>query len=917
MSKTAFILALPLAVIGLSTAMMLPSSVEVRHPVYPVPSSPERIATLRAVVAPLMALSEAELTALVPDRTGFRFMGCPNCQEGTQEGQLVWSITDPHHVRCRFCQVRLPNERFPEDRVLRVRNPVGVEVEYPYWEDGTGYRHFFTAKAWRETRVYLAARTQDLGELYQMTGEAPYARRAGLILATFARHYPGFLVSRDWPHQPKGFALEPPYPNGGGKWGRWRYEEIPTNLVYAYDSIFASGELERLARETGTDVRRSIEQDFFRGAIRQDGFHGPLYENASPDTYQGYAVVGRVLGDAGLVHEAVRRCRGLFERRFFVDGFWFEGAAGYHRVTLEDMERVFAALRGHSDPPGYRDAVDGTRFERLDLEREIPLLARAKSILPRFRYPDGRPLPVHDSGGIFVSARPPELLERSVSTLFPGAGHAWLGRGAGEEQVQLHLHFSGAYGHHHADNLSLALFAKGEELLPDLGYSHTRYRSWTSSTPAHNTVVIDEGEQYTRGDHGPADGRLLAFETADPTVQWLEAAAECAYPGLATRYQRGVLLVEAASGESYAVDLFRVEGGSRHDWMMHGSADRDTTARASFPLTPFGANLLAGVKVRFPQNEGDPGEAGGRNLHYAFIQNVTQGPATDGATVRIAPTKGPGPGVRMHLAGMAGAKLLLGDAPSVRRAAENDALLDRYRMPVLLARSEGTAPRSSVFVAVHEPYGAQPFIERVALEQPASHAQDAVVLAIRHHGVTDHIVHRLPPVRGSLTAGALRLRGEVGFIRERDGIPERMTLWGGTELRWKGDVLRASDSYTGSVKSVLRTEAGDPHNALVVSGTPPADASLESATVLVSFGDGSTLGCRLQRVRRERARTLLLLEEDPGFGIEDGAARHLFFPLRRIPGPVTYRIRTSASVALRPGQPPRITAVGPVRFGRE
>ena len=82
-----------------------------------------------------------------------------------------------------------------------------------------------------------------------------------------------------------------------------------------------------------------------------------------------------------------------------------------------------------------------------------------------------------------------------------------------------------------------------------------------------------------------------------------------------------------------------------------------------------------------------------------------------------------------------------GDAPSLRRAEESDALLDRYRMPIFLARREGPPPLSSCFAAVHEPYESEPFVDSVILETPEEEA-DTVVLRVAHHGVTDHIVHR-------------------------------------------------------------------------------------------------------------------------------------------------------------------------------
>ncbi len=889
-------------------------------PVYPVAVSPERIDALKQTVAPLMEMPEEEMVALVPDRTGFLFAGCPNCDGGAQEGQLTWSVSDPHRVKCRYCAMMFPNGTYPEDQVMRVANPVGVEVEYPYWEDETGYRTFFSARAWRQARVYFATWAQDLGELYQMTGERQYARRAVLILDAFARYYPGFLVSEDRAFQPKGFVLEPPYPIHGGKWGRWHPDEMPTDLVFAYDSIYASGELERLAEETGVDVRARIENDFFRGAIRQDGFYSPTYDNMSPRIYLGYAAIGRVIGDPAFVHEAVRRSRRLFEVRFFVDGFWCEGSPAYHRATLQrGMGRVFDALRGYSDPPGYVDPEDGVRFDDLDLEREIPNIARAKRILEICRYPDGRLLPVHDCWCAYDDVLVPE---RSVSTLLAGVGHAWLGRGKGEDQVQVHLHFSGGYGHEHADNLNLALFARGQELFSDVGYTHTRYRSWSNGTLCHNTVVIDEQRQYTRNERprwanarafeGEAsDGRLLGFEVMYDPVQWMEAGAERAYPGLAEVYRRMVMLVDAGDGDAYVVDLFRVVGGSQHDWALHGSVDRDGSATAGVPLEHYGENLLPGVEVRYPEHERDQGEAEGRNPSYAFFQHVSRGEVANGVAATFSLSEVP-VGVRTHLPGLAGAEIFLGDAPSIRRAEENDALLDGYRMPIFLARRKGRSPLLSCFAAVHESYGNRPFLDDISLVTPENE-KDAVVLKLRHQGVTDYIVHRAGSSLKAVEVGDLRLEGEAGFVRERDGAPEMMGLWGGSELRWKEYVLSGSGTFEGEVVGALRSEAGDDWDALVVTGDLPEGDGLKGATAVVSFGDGSTLGCRVAGVRRIEGEMYLILEDDPGIVVDGGGMRHLFFPLREISGRVTYRIRTSAFVRLDDGKA-EIEALGEARF---
>ena len=80
------------------------------YPVYRAELPCEQVESLKEAVAPLMGMPEQEMVGLVPDKTGFRFMGCPDCNEGTQEGQLVWSIEDPHRVVCRFCGMVYPNE---------------------------------------------------------------------------------------------------------------------------------------------------------------------------------------------------------------------------------------------------------------------------------------------------------------------------------------------------------------------------------------------------------------------------------------------------------------------------------------------------------------------------------------------------------------------------------------------------------------------------------------------------------------------------------------------------------------------------------------------------------------------------------------------------------------------------------------
>ncbi|MDE2886617.1 MAG: heparinase II/III family protein [Gemmatimonadota bacterium] len=860
-------------------------------PVFSGSQSAESLERLQRAVAPLMALSEDELVAVVPDRTGFRYVACAGCSTGVRERQLDWTIEDPFRVRCRHCAAVYPGRRFVENRTLRLLNPLGIEVEYPFYEDGSGRRFFFRARAWWCARFYLANRTRDLGQLYQVTGRQRYARRAALILDAFARYYPGFLVWTDVANAEKRVCMNPPFPRRGGKWGEWRYAEIPTQLIYAYDSIRESGELRRLSKERGEDVRRRIEDGFIRGGIRQDAVHGILYTNASPETYEGYAVAGRVMEDPALVHRAVRCAHGLF-RRFSAEGFWCQGSPSYHRYTLSGLLRVMEALAGYSDPPGYLDPDDGRRFDDLDPVREFPDAERCMAILDRFRYPDGRLIPVHDSWARFEDLKP---TERMRPALYAGMGHAWLGLGEKTRQTQVHLHFSeGGHGHDHADMLNVMLHAFGEELLSDLGYTHTRYRPWTVSTLAHNTVVVDGQEQYTRGNRGPSRGGLLAYETTNGTVQWMEASGERAYPGLAREYRRMVMLANAGDGNSYALDIFRVRGGARHDWTLHGSADRDGWISLDVPLEPAGRHLLDGVAVRLPEFEGDRGDAEGLNIAYGFVQNVSRAWVEHGVSLSLG-LAGSRSGLRCHLPGLSEADVFVGDAPSVRRTDENEDELDRFRMPVFLARRQGRAPHSSVFAAVHEPFDPHPFIESVR----QVYADDrTIAIEVRHEGYTDHIVHRPVWNDEPLEVGNLSMKGEFGFARERDGALVFAGLWGGDELRWKDTVVACGCSYDLEVAGVLRKADGDPLDGLVAIGGIVDTTGVEGSTAIVRFGDGSTMGCEVERVIHDARGVTLATAQDPGFSIESGGMRHHYFPLRSIPGPVSCRIRGSAFVSV-------------------
>lgn len=846
---------------------------------------------LRSRLRPVITLNEPELIDLIPTQTGFIAVDCPNCEEGSQGSQLEWRIEEPSFLTCRYCRHRYPSSRYPDDRALEVRDPLGRPVRYPYYQDAGGRRYFFRARLARLARNYFMIACNELAELHALTGEAAPARKAAIILNRFAELYPGFLVTRESSQDDQGFQSEPPYQTQGGKWGRWYFDELPTPLFRAFDLILASGELERLGAELGLDVRLRIEDDFFRAAVRHVRTYPEYHANPSPRIYEGLAVLGRVIGEPGFVHDAVRRLRGMSETSFFFDGMWKEGTFGYHRMTLNGIELVLDALGGYSDPAGYVDAVDGRHFERLDMAAEVPNLARARTATGRLRYPDGRPLPVHDSWarlrGEYLREKP---LDSSTPSLWPAMGHLYLGRGRGADQMQFHLHFSGGYGHAHNDSLNISLFACGEELLSDLGYSHTRYRYWTRSTFAHNTVAVDGREQHTGSEREPSDGNLRLFAPAGDSFQVAEAGGERAYPGRVRLFRRLVMLVGMDERNAYGVDLFRIAGGDRHEWVVHGSADFDQRLATNASLEPGATHLLPlGVTFRPPASEYDTGSAGGHNPAYGFIRGVRRGRADGVLVSTFEPLEATRPSLRIHTAPPAGSEVFVGRAPSIRRADESDARVDEVLMPILLLRRDGHGLAGS-FLSVLEPFSDKPVIEHV--ERLDAGRGDAV----RIDGGTwvDYIVCNPEGQGETVEIGKLRISGRVGWVRERGGEAVEMCLVGGRELAFGSRKIASFGTWVGRVTGVSRKARGAPADALEVAGSPPSVRDVRGLSTIVRHGDGSSHGYPLAGVRRVAGRTLLLLRDEPGFEVAAGGTRFLFFPRREIAGEVTCSVAAVA-----------------------
>ncbi len=847
---------------------------------------------LEDAVERVMAVSEQELLALVPVQTGILFCGCPNCDGGQQESnQLTWTLDAPHQVTCRFCGHVYPSEQYPMDRKQTARNPQGKRVTVRYYLDDQGNDHFFESAVWYRQKRWLVRQVVALAKAYHVTRKPAYARRAALIIDRFAQLYPTYCFVHQWPYRKRRYSSQtkPPFRAEGGRWGRWMPDEIPQSLPSAYDLIYDSAELDQLSRELGADVRKRIEDEFFRPAIAYVLSSANTMFNMSSHYAAAMVRIGRIIGEPEYVHWVYQWLGQILQTQFGYDGMWHE-APSYHYTVTHGIHRLLEEGKGYSDPPGYVGKEDGRHFEDLDFEKEFPFLAKALYAPTVIDYPDGRSAPVHDTFG--HERRRKKAKRRSACRILPAYGHAVLGTGAGSRQVQAHLHFSGGYGHHHCDNLNLALFAFGREMLSDLGYSHTKLRYWATCTVGHNTVAIDRSDQPRFGHKTDAD--LLMYVPNLPGLSVVEARGERGYPELADTYKRIVMLVSPDGGSPYVLDVFHVRGGGTHDWLLHGSADGDQAARCSLKLAPRQGTLLQrGEKWVEPY-----GESANFNP-YGLMKNVRTARTASKWSATFTYRDRPDLGVKTHLLGGTATDVFLCETPSMRRAGTDDSLLYQHVMPQLVVRRRGRRPLESVFVAVHEPFEGKRHITRVERVNPVRPADNVVAVRVRIGSRTDTILLSLDGPASIETPGrhGVAMDGRIGFVSRQAGAVTAAHLIGGTRLAAGGIDLRAGQAeFRGDIEGAGRKWDGADSDAFITSVELPTGTKLRGSWMIVTHAGGFTHGYGIDRVETRDGKTWVHLSDDHGLRISGDTTQECHFPQREFEGTNRFVIYATATL---------------------
>ncbi|MBI2951745.1 heparinase II/III family protein, partial [bacterium] len=734
---------------------------------------------------------------------------------------------------------------------------------------------------YRQERVTQMARPLSLA--YALTGERVYAQKAALILARLAEVYPnypvhglgqGFASADHRGFYENHFYREPPFPFVSARWGNFHDSPFADagrafQAAQAYDLILDSGALGALSAQAGRNVQEAIERDLLYEAARHTldtPFRSTNYDGSR---IVGLGLVGRMLGEPDFVRHAYDLYRTLIDNGFCHDGYWHEDTLNYFSMIVGGVLRVPEVLSG----PGG-----------IDVLRDMPFLPRLLTAPLGLYYPDGRGIPVNDSwsqttlpragdvqamgrlievadeilGRSRIPAADPEFaLFRRVSevdrrcskagllplvpenVLLPGSGEAVLGVGRSPDAARAHLTFGPWAGHHHRDTLSFSLYAFGQELISDIGYTWTVQRPWSTSVASHNTVVVDGQEQTEAG------GRLLAYRPASEAgVGFVSAEAPGAFRG-ARVYRRSVLFAPTGSEAGFIVDLFDVEGGETYDYWLHGAADFDQGVETDVALRPSEGELVSG---------GGAGEA-----RYDFLRNVREADLKGDVRLRL---KGEETCVDLWFSGADGGRLLVAEGPSVRRAEEDDARLSRFWFPAICLRRAGGQSRFLSVIAAQQGEGEVPQVERIPCEGRG------VVLRITDRGRSwvigidpegEGLSARLPDGRD------LELAGRAGVGAEVEG---KVTLYlvDGSRLRVGDRVHEQVRGYEGVLTGVVGDLTGEPgRSELLTDVALPEGEALAGKVVYVAHPTGAETAYLIERVVREGAVSRVCLAGMPRF----------------------------------------------------
>lgn len=728
-------------------------------------------------------------------------------------------------------------------------------------------------------------------QLYKLTNDPKYARKAALILYYQALDYPRIVVNTNYTDF------------WGGNY------QFPQDAVYTYGSLIDSdiwGQLD--LNVAPSEVKQTIEELWLKpGAYENIRLVNSMrLNNITPYGGRSSVVTGMLLNDPKMIREIIDMYDRLMNGdNYLFDGMWYEEATSYGDQAVGNVKTTVDVLRNWIDPAGYVDTKFGLHLNNTDLSSRWPLLQMSLGYsTDKMIYPDGKAIPVNDTYGKTGDPQPLPITNKGLMNIeVPGLGYYGLFQGDTNEATHAgllyqptDLGFSG--GHTHTNFLSLDLWGAGVEMLPYTGYlNRTTYGDGSGATLRYPSmrplwrnmpwVWRQDGANATSTDAW-AKPALLAYDSGEANgkkVQLVEGSDPGPEGKGAVMNRRLLMMVNLDGNRNYTFDLTRMQGGQAHEIYQRGAELENMDVQAQgIPLADTGKANLQEYLTSINSTAGlstdrnllmDP-KAGSGDNSFSFTWTGQQ----------------TGASIRTFMNAVDGSDVFLSSIPTARRIeTKTDETI--YVTPHLTRRHiVSDSNQITQFGAVHEIYRQGQSGEVTNVEWYKSDEADpmtniAVVISDTYKdiiytsgdtiernfdGITfagNIALARIDAVTGNLLFSYVYGTGKV--------VVHNQTLIG-----YDTEQLEITGAATASLNTGLDPEVRG--NTITVKGKISNANALIGQRIQTKFADGSGYGLKVVSVTDLSDATMIGVENYNPFRVTDQGVETLFFPMVSIPG---------------------------------
>jgi hypothetical protein len=766
-----------------------------------------------------------------------------------------WSASNPNQVTSTPSGTVFPNGTY-QSYTQAVTVFSGNTVQAPYY--------LKAGSATSKSLVFALIDYRKLGQLrsdfnklapaYMNSGTShatrnqTYARRIAIALLDWGRWYPDYFLTAK--NSASFINTSPSYILGSdlqrasdhnGLAHEWQDDEL-----LAFDAIYDSPGLANLSAELGFDVRAYITTNLFCNEGDFIVYHVPVdvaIQSNLSGPYTVLALVARVLNRPDYIIWMDSYLDATVTRKIRRDGTLSEGmgySIGYINENLSGARNTRDYFLSRPDDTPQLQAI------RLRSTNYVNILQYGQGQWATVALPNGQLPSFGDTPfNNYFSAR-----NAGNSALLPAYGTVSMGAGSSSSTaVQLNQNFSGDNNHMRSDTTAFTLWAFSNEYLGNIRYHNgTAGRQFTEQILAYNAVTIDRVDMSSPSANTSGNGDLTLYEPGNNGLGVTELDGQRAYSNKASRYQRVMLLNTSDLSRPYVVDVFRVTGGTTHDYVFHGPIRYDSTWECSFPLVtnPAPYPMLEGSEVWVePQTSGDSFP------YYGFWRNVSSNQAPGNFQLTYRDASASNRDSRLWMTDDGTANVYIGTTPVPAR--DNSEPVNYWvngivRPSSIIRKRIGSGTLQDLFVSVIEPMNNGVSVIQNVERLPMNGAgleSCALAITLTDGRVDTCVVNlRNPQVAGantgsttvSTTNGQFSLTGRIGVYSTGPAGARAWAVNASQFIYPGGSFAPTNLYYSGQIIAETRNLDGANYNAFVTTTPLPLGTALQGEQLSLTFG---------------------------------------------------------------------------------